>query len=422
MVYNEQNPRDLNAFHSADDLVYAYSKPQMFGFVIFLLLYEIAAYVANDMIMPGMIEVIKTFHVDESYISSSLTAYLLGGSSLQIILGPLSDRFGRKPLMLIGVTLFLIFTILIAFSTTINSFILLRFFQGMGLCFIGVIGYAVLQEVFTETPAVRIIAIMSNISILAPLAGPLLGSIVIHIFNWRVIFHFIAIAAAISLAGIWYFMPETVGIEKIDGTIQDPTPLNLSTLRQNYLTLLKNMHFMLCSIAFGLASVPIIAWIGTSPIMLIHSAHLTVIEYGLAQVPIFLAAIAGNLAMRHATQYMSLSSIIRYGSYGFVVSLLLMTLAGFYQPDYRVVIAGMSLYAFAMGFISAPLNRIALFTTAIPKGTASALISVILMVICSIGNQLAGWLYLNYDMMSFFIFNGAVALIYQYVYNLYKRR
>ena len=74
-------------------------------FACFLVLYEFLTYIANDMIMPGMIQVVETFKAPESAIASSLSIYVLGGASLQLILGPLSDRFGRRPVMLFGVIL-----------------------------------------------------------------------------------------------------------------------------------------------------------------------------------------------------------------------------------------------------------------------------------------------------------------------------
>ena len=77
-------------------------RKQAFVYALFLVLYEFLTYIANDMIMPGMIKVIASFDGPESAIATSLTAYVLGGASLQLLLGPLSDRYGRRPVMLFG--------------------------------------------------------------------------------------------------------------------------------------------------------------------------------------------------------------------------------------------------------------------------------------------------------------------------------
>nr|WP_232220641.1 MFS transporter [Legionella tunisiensis] len=177
------------------------TRKQALVFAAFLVLYEFLTYIANDMIMPGMIKVIESFHGPESAVATSLTAYMLGGASLQLFLGPISDRYGRRPIMLAGALFFFLCTLLIACSNSIDQFLIARFFQGMGLCFIGVIGYATLQEIFAEMDAIRLIAIMANVSIAAPLLGPLLGATFIHFFSWRFIFIIIGIFALVAFWG-----------------------------------------------------------------------------------------------------------------------------------------------------------------------------------------------------------------------------
>src|SRR3990167_8414754 len=187
-----------------------YSSKTTMIFAVFLVSYEFLTYIANDMIMPAMISVVQTFNGHESNIATSLTAYILGGSSLQLFLGPLSDHFGRRPVMLVGASLFILFTVFLASSQSMNQFLIARFFQGTGLCFISVVGYATIQEIFSEMEAVRLISIMTNVASLAPLLGPLAGALFISYFSWRGIFILIAGLTLITLWGLWRFMPESV--------------------------------------------------------------------------------------------------------------------------------------------------------------------------------------------------------------------
>lgn len=83
------------------------TRKQAMNFALFLVLYEFLTYIANDMIMPAMIQVVHSFKASEIFIASSLSLYVLGGASLQIFLGPISDRFGRRPVMLLGAAFFL---------------------------------------------------------------------------------------------------------------------------------------------------------------------------------------------------------------------------------------------------------------------------------------------------------------------------
>ncbi len=231
-------------------------------FAVFLVLYEFLTYIANDMIMPGMIKVVESFHGKESDIALSLTLYLLGGASLQLFLGPLSDRFGRRPVMLTGVVLFLICTIGIAVSNSMEQFLVGRFFQGMGLCFISVIGYATLQEIFSEMEAVRLISVMANVSTIAPLIGPLLGAIIVSHYSWRFIFVLIGIFTLIAFWGIKRYMPEPVGAYKKDGQQIHIASISPMVIAKNYWALLKNAVFMVGSIAQGVMYIPCLAWLG----------------------------------------------------------------------------------------------------------------------------------------------------------------
>lgn len=404
-----------------DGLLIEYPKNKAVLFVIFLLMYEICSYISNDMIMPGMISVIRSFSAAESMVSGSLTAFILGGASLQIFLGPLSDRFGRRAVMLSGASFFLICTLLIMISQSIQQFIVARFFQGMGLCFISVVGYATLHEIFNTLAAIRLISIMNIITIIAPLGGPLLGAIVIQHLSWQFIFLIIAIPVLISLIGLWLYMPETVGIKKIDGTIIDFTSLRSKVIKENYLALVKNKRFMQGSIALGMATIPIIAWIGVSPLILIKTAHLNVIHYALWQLPVFFSATFGNMAMRYLSRSIGLEKIIFLGSLFVFLSLLSTPFLSFLlQEHYVAIVLGISFYSFGLGLISAPLNRLTLFSTNVPKGTASALISICTMVLIALGNQCAGWVYLTRHNLYFALFCMSCGCIYFLIFNFIK--
>src|SRR3990167_7876094 len=208
-------------------------------FATFLVLYEFLTYIANDMIMPGMLAVVHSFHGPESAVATSLTAYILGGASLQLFLGPISDRYGRRPVMIVGALFFFVCTLIIACSNSIDQFLMARFFQGMGLCFIGVVGYATLQEIFDEMDAIRLIAVMANVSTIAPLIGPLVGAIFILYFDWRTLFVIIGAFSLVALWGLWQFMPESVGQIKRDGQQIKQVSLSPRVILTNYKNLLE---------------------------------------------------------------------------------------------------------------------------------------------------------------------------------------
>lgn len=389
------------------------SRKQALLFASFLVLYEFLTYIANDMIMPGMIDVVHTFHGKETDIAASLSLYILGGASLQLFLGPISDAYGRRPVMLTGAIVFLLFTIMIACSVSMQQFLAARFFQGMGLCFIAVIGYATLQEIFEEMDAIRLMAMMANISILAPLLGPVAGALLVHYSSWRFIFIMIAVFAFIATFGLWWTMPESVGQEKRDGDVIPRVPLSPKIIMSNYKELFKNPAFVFGSIGLGLAGLTCVAWIGLAPIMLVTVGKLTLVEYGLWQIPIFGALIAGNMTLRRLTHSRSLEQLLVIGSSVVGGGLFLMlVLRGLGNEHFMWLIPGLIIYFFGLGIVGSPLSRFILFSTEVAKGTASALMSMILMSVQALGVQIANILYADHSNLIFGYYCFGVGLLY----------
>jgi DHA1 family multidrug/chloramphenicol efflux transport protein-like MFS transporter len=125
--------RDFSRKRDGMQKPYTYwSPPGTAGTVISLclVLYEFSTYIANDMIQPGMLAVVEQYQAGIEWVPTSMTAYLAGGMFLQWLLGPLSDRIGRRPVMLTGVVWFVVTCLATLLAQTIEQFTLLRFLQG----------------------------------------------------------------------------------------------------------------------------------------------------------------------------------------------------------------------------------------------------------------------------------------------------
>lgn len=389
------------------------SRKQALLFALFFVLYEFLTYIANDMIMPGMLQVVDTFHAPISAVASSLTAYLLGGASLQLILGPISDRYGRRPVMIVGACFFCLATTLIACSQSIDQFLLFRLFEGMGLCFIFVIGYATLQEIFEEMDAVRLIAAMTNVSVTAPLLGPLLGVWFLSYLSWRMIFLLIAALALISLWGIWRFMPEPVGQTTRFGHVIHPAPFSFPVILNNYKRLFCNKGFIIGSLAGGLLGLPCVVWIALSPVMIVTRANLSMFEYGLWQLPIFGTFIAGNVCLQYLTHKTTLIKMMGWGSVLAFLSLLLTgILPVCFDRQFIWLVPGLVGYFFGYGLAYAPLNRYILFATPVSKGTAAALMSMIAMCVQALGIEIGNDLYVVFGNVFFGLYCALLGVMY----------
>ncbi|WP_293772318.1 MFS transporter [uncultured Pantoea sp.] len=374
-------------------------------FPLSLVLFEFATYLAHDMIQPGMLLVTQEFKVGPEWVSASLTAYLMGGILLQWLLGPLSDRVGRRPVLLSGVAFFMFSCIATHWVTSIEQFILLRFLQGVSLCFIGAVGYAAIQEAFVESLSIRMMALMANVALLAPLAGPLAGAAFLTVGEWRTLFGLTGAVAALALAGLWYAMPETAGDRK--------KPLSLGSIISGYGALLKDRQVMRGSFAIGLVTVPCIAWVALSPVILMHGAQLSRIDYALLQLPVFAAMIAGNLTLGRLSSRLSIEQPIRIGAWPVVCGLIVAATATVLNPqNYLWLTAGVSLYGFGTGLVNAGLYRMTLFSSRAGKGSVAAMVGMVTILIIALGIEAAKTAWFSYGSGGFSLVNLICGLLW----------
>ncbi|MBX9407158.1 MFS transporter [Pseudomonas baetica] len=361
---------------------------QVVGFCLALTAFELLTYMASDLIMPAMLNVTAQLQADARHVPNAFNLYLLGGVCLQWLIGALSDHWGRRRVLLIGCALFAAACTAAFTIHSIEAFNVLRLVQGMGVGFVVAVSYPALQEVFSEADAVRLMALLGNVALLSPLLGPILGSLLLEWLTWRDLFLGLGLAAAAVWLGLYAYMPETVGVVRRDGSLQAPVPFSLRQIRRRYLTLLGNRRFLGASLALGLMSLPLIAWIGLAPLLLIQLQGLTPLEYGLWQIPIFSAVIVGNLILDRLLVTHALPQLIRLALWPFCLGLLTLIGCALSGAGVGPVVAGLSLYAVGLGISNAALYRLALFSTDDSKGLVSAMIGMLSIAVMGVGGSI----------------------------------
>jgi len=298
--------------------------------------------------------------------------------------------------MLFGALWFVVLTLILPCAQTINQFLIARFLEGMGLCYINVVGYALLQEIFDEKDAIRIIAVMVNVAILAPLLGPLVGAefLELGIGSWHAIFYWIGGLAVVALIGLYYTMPESVGQMKRDGQIIRREVLTIAKIMHNYKTLLMNPVFVFGTLAYGLMGVTCIVWIALSPMILVTLSNCSLVQYGLWQLPVFGAFILGNILLSKLTNYYRVEKLSLIGSFlVFSGSLLFWFIPFFGGYPVKAMMPGIVVYSIGYGLGATALNRFILFVTQVSTGTTSALISTVSLFFLAVGNGIANYVF-----------------------------
>ncbi|MGC3819052.1 MFS transporter [Acinetobacter sp. G11] len=362
-------------------------------FPLALVLFEFSVYIGNDLVQPAMLAITKDFGVSSSWAPSSMSFYLLGGACVAWLLGPLSDRLGRKKVLLAGVLFFVLCCLLILLTKNIESFLALRFLQGIGLTVISAVGYAAIQETFEERDAIKVMALMANISLLAPLLGPVIGAFLIDHVSWHWGFIGIASLAFLSWFGLKAKMPENkVSIPK------QPFGYIWDDFKQVY----KNRRFLAMTLALPMVSMPLMLWIALSPVMLVEELGFSSMQYGLAQFPVLGGLIVGNVVLIKIIDKLALGKSVLMGLPIMLLGTIIL-LVGVILPEYLIwcLIAGMTLISFGEGISFSVLYRFALMSSEVSKGTVAAAVSMLLMFSFFIIIELVRVMYEHYHYLAY---------------------
>jgi DHA1 family multidrug/chloramphenicol efflux transport protein-like MFS transporter len=191
-----------------------------------------------------------------------------------------------------------------------------------------------------------------------------------------------ALLAAISFYGLWKAMPETA--------TRLGEKLSMRELGRDYKAVMKNVRFVAGALATGFVSLPLLAWIAQSPVIIISGEQLSSYEYGLLQVPIFGALIIGNLVLARLTSRRTVRSLIIMGGWPITLGLLVAAVATVVSSHaYLWMTAGLSIYAFGIGLANAGLVRLTLFASDMSKGTVSAAMGMLQMLIFTVGIEVS---------------------------------
>ncbi|MCG8357175.1 MAG: multidrug effflux MFS transporter [Kiloniellales bacterium] len=161
-----------------------------------------------NMFLPSLSNMAADFEVDYALVSLSIAGYLAATAVLQIIMGPLSDRFGRRPLLLFGLSLFTLASLVCVFATDIWVFLAFRVLQGAIICG-SALSLAAIRDVAPPQKAASLIGYLSMAMAAAPMLGPMLGGALDALFGWRASFVAYAVFGLSMLAFCWVEFGET---------------------------------------------------------------------------------------------------------------------------------------------------------------------------------------------------------------------
>lgn len=372
---------------------------------------------AMHIFVPAMPEAGQALGANLGEMQMTMSVYILGLAMGQLLYGPLSDRFGRRPLLMVGLLVYTLTSVAAAFATAVNGLIALRLFQALGGCAGLVIGRAMVRDSVQSHEAARRLALMNLMVVFGPGAAPLIGSALASFLGWRSIFYALSLLGIVNLICAWFLLPES-------RTRPEAPKDNVSrgnSLGRDYARLLTSPTFLGYAIGGACATTAMYAFIGASPFIFAHQLHRPDYEIGLYPAILMGGVASGSMV---ATKLFSLVRIERLAISASLVSVLasLTFLAVVLTDNLSValVIGPMFVFGFGAG-IAAPAaltqamsvnpNVVgsasglygfsqmavgALCTTLVAAGDNPALAAAIILAAAGVVGQLSFWLALSW--------------------------
>lgn len=263
--------------------------------------------ISTDLYLPSLPAIGADFGVANAEVQLTLSVFLAGFAVSQLAYGPLSDRFGRRPVILGGLALYLLATLVCAFATDIEVLILARFFQAVGACVGPVLGRAVVRDIYGRERAARMLSYMGMAMALAPAFGPILGGFLEVWFGWRANFAVLGIFAVATLAGALVTLPETNQWKTQDAT-------RPGRILGNYRSLLRHRSYLGYTIIVACTYSGIFSFISGSSFVLIGLLGLSPDVYGFCFAAIVVGYMAGTFVSGRYTVAIGLERMVQLGT------------------------------------------------------------------------------------------------------------
>ena len=260
---------------------------------------------ALNIFMPSMPGLQREFGVTYGVVQLTLTLYLIGMAACQLVYGPISDRVGRRPMLLGGLSVFVVASFMAAVAPSIELLIAARLLQALGGAAGIVLARAMVRDVFDRETSASVISYITMAFVVAPMVAPVLGGFIDLHFGWRTDFWLLALLGAVVLSAAWRYLPEThvnriaagSGMGLLSGAVR----------------LFAMPRFRGYTLTLAFTSAVFFAFLGGAPHIMIDVLKRTPMEYGLWFFIISAGYMLGNFLSGRYTRAIGIDRMILLG-------------------------------------------------------------------------------------------------------------
>lgn len=338
-----------------------------------MILASAASHMSTDLYAPSLPHLPGLLDTTAEWVKLTLGLNLLAYGLTQLFYGPLSDRYGRRPVLIGGLVLFALFSGLCSLAVSIEQLLIWRILQGAAAGAQAVLVMAVITDIFTAKQRVRALALYGMIMAVAPALAPAIGSYMHVAFGWRSNFYLLTTMVSIIAVMAIIWLPET--------SKRKTSTLNARLIVANYTALMRDRSFMGNALMMSSVLAGVFAFITAAPFIFIDSFGVATKDYGYYQLAAVLfyivgssisASLADRVSNRHQFRFSLILMVLG------VITLFLLKQTNLLSPISMILAVG--LINIGIGPVFAVAPSLAMSTTSAPSGAASAVLGCLEMM------------------------------------------
>ncbi|MDR0876345.1 MAG: multidrug effflux MFS transporter [Clostridiales Family XIII bacterium] len=352
-------------------------------FYVFIVMVSSFSLLSTDLILPAFPEITTYFSCTEAQTNLTMILFMAVLAIATLFWGPISDRYGRRPVLLIGTGLYFAGSVLCAFSPSITFLIVFRMLQAFGGGAANAVATAIVRDVFDEEAQVKALAVVQSMIMIGPAVAPIIGALLLRIANWQATFFVQAIFGIVVIVGAC-IMKET-----------NKAPLTVSLFRSlgRLGVVLSNKRFLLLMLLFTLAPFPMLAYVNGSPYIYQNGFGMSSQTYSFFFAATGLVSIFGPMSYSFLARKFTRKNIPVLGFSIMAATGFCILISGYRSPWLFLIFAAIANYC--MGFVRPLGTFLMLNTREGDSGSASSLIGASSMLAGSCG-MIALSLFTNY--------------------------